>query len=110
MPSSDSYVRSYKDEYKASVKRKGKKALSSDRNKRAKARRKMEKLHGALGSSVVDHVTPLKSGGSNESSNLRVRTRSSNAKHGGEIGDPKKKANGAKKANRTKALKGALSS
>lgn len=105
MPSSDSYVRSYKQEY-ATAKKRGD---NKNRAKRAKARREYIKKNGALSQDqVIDHVTPLKSGGSNDSNNVRVRTRSANAKDGGKIGSPKKKAAGARKGHKSKKLKGAL--
>lgn len=64
---------------------------------RHRARRKVEKDIGReLGpDEVVDHKTPVKDGGSNRRSNLRVRRLASNAAHGGRIGN--RKAKGEKK-------------
>lgn len=60
---------------------------------RHRARRKKEKQLGRKLSpnEVVDHKTPLKSGGSNGNGNLRVASLSSNASHGGKIGNRKGK-------------------
>ena len=65
---------------------------------RHRARRKVEKKLGRdLGpTEVVDHVNPLKDGGSNSEGNLRVRRLKPNAAHGGKIGN--RKAKGEKKA------------
>lgn len=71
---------------------------------RHRARRKKEKELGRkLGpDEVVDHKKPVKDGGSNDSSNLRVRSLSSNAADGGRIGDATKKG---KRVRRTKGGK-----
>ena len=71
---------------------------SSGDAKRHRARRKVEnKLGRELGpDEVVDHVNPVKDGGGNGHSNLRVRRLKDNAAHGGKIGN--KKAKGEKKA------------
>ena len=51
----------------------GKPELRANRSLRVLARRKMEKDHGDLPRSVdVDHKKPLRSGGTNADSNLRV--------------------------------------
>ena len=61
--------------------------------KRHRARRKVEnKLGRELGpEEVVDHVNPVKDGGGNGYSNLRVRRLKDNAAHGGKIGNRKDK-------------------
>ena len=59
---------------------------------RHRARRKKEKQVGDLPSDVhVDHINPVKSGGSNELSNLRVRKKKKNSSDGGKIGNAKQK-------------------
>lgn len=65
---------------------------------RHRARRKVESKLGRKLSpeEVVDHINPVKSGGGNGHSNLRVRKLKSNAAHGGKIGNRKEK--GEKKA------------
>lgn len=60
---------------------------------RHRARRKVEKTLGRkLGpEEVVDHKTRVKDGGSNDSSNLRVRSLKSNAADGGRAGNSAEK-------------------
>ena len=86
MPSSPNYKRNYTQERLAeSPKRK------EDRNKRNKARRKLEK-EGKVkkgDGKHVDHKTKLKNGGSNSSKNLRVRSASENSSDNGH--KPKRK-------------------
>lgn len=107
MPSSPNYKRDYAQERRTAIKR-GETGVGSNSSdaKRHKARRKKEKELGKkLPASVhVDHKKPIKSGGSNHSSNLALRPASDNSSHGGKIGSRKGKANGARKANRSKGL------
>ncbi len=65
---------------------------------RHRARRKVQKKLGRTLSptEVVDHINPVKDGGGNGHSNLRVRQLKSNAAHGGRIGN--RKAKGEKKS------------
>lgn len=65
---------SYDKKYEASKKQ------ISNRSKRNAARAEMEKTHGkaALKGKDVDHKKPLKSGGSNSKSNLRISTKKKN--------------------------------
>ena len=100
MPSSANYVRDYKQERKTAIKRKetsvGSKSGDATRHR---ARRKLEK-DGRVSKGDgkhVDHKTPLKSGGSNSKSNLRVKSASSNSSAGGKIGNRKGKASGGRK-------------
>lgn len=48
----------------------------------------------------VDHKKPIKSGGSNKSSNLRASSVKSNRSDGGKIGNRKGKASGGRKGKR----------
>lgn len=108
MPSSPNYKRDYKQERKTAIKRgeTGVGAESGD-NKRHKARRKVEKRLGRKlrSDEHVDHKRPLKSGGSNNPKNLRVRDASSNQSAGGKSGDRKGKANGARKGHKSRKTK-----
>lgn len=63
------------------------------RAKRNKARREMVKKHGKskLKGKDVDHKKPLRKGGSNSKSNLRIRSRSSNRADNGKKKTGKKK-------------------
>lgn len=104
MPSSPNYKRDYDQEYKTSKKR-GEQGTGKENDgaKRKRARRKMIKLHGALSSDqVVEHKKPLKEGGSNKMSNLKIGSLSSNAAEGGEIGSKKGKAAGARKGHKAR--------
>lgn len=89
-------VRDYARERELAIKRgeTGKGSKSGDAT-RHRARRAKEKQLGRKLSpnEHVDHRKPLKSGGSNGTSNLRVRGALSNSAHGGKIGDRKKKGN-----------------
>ena len=103
MPSSKNYVRDYKQERKTAKKRKetGVGSKSGDAT-RHRARRKLEK-EGKVKKNDgkhVDHKTPIKSGGSNSKSNLRVKSAKSNSSHGGKIGNKKGKAAGGRKGKR----------
>lgn len=65
--------------------------------RRHRARRLKEKQLGRklAPTEVVDHKDRIRDGGSNDVSNLRVRSLSSNAADGGRVGD--RKAKGVKK-------------
>ena len=88
--------RDYKRERELAKKRgeTGVGAMSGD-NLRHKAQRKVESAIGRKlkENEVVDHKNPIKNGGSNSISNLKVTTRSKNAQHGGKIGNRKTKGN-----------------
>jgi hypothetical protein len=76
MPSSKNYKRDYKQEGKTARKR----GEVKDRAKRNAARRKLMaegKVSKGDGKDV-DHKKPLRSGGSNSRSNLRVQSKGSN--------------------------------
>lgn len=80
MPSSKSYKRDYRQEYKTS-KARGEVGTGSysGNAKRHRARRAYEKEHGDLPSTVeVDHKKKIKDGGGNGKGNLRARPRSAN--------------------------------
>ena len=99
MPSSANYKRDYKQERKTAKKR-GETGIGSNSGDatRHRARRKVEKSKGKLSSSThVDHKKPLKSGGSNAKSNLRVRKASPNMSSGGKAGNRTGKAAGGRK-------------
>lgn len=87
-------VRDYDRERELAIRR-GETGNGSDSGdaRRHRARRKKEKELGRKLDSdeVVDHKTPIKDGGSDSSSNLRVRRLKSNASHGGKIGNNKEK-------------------
>ena len=75
MPSSAGYVRDYKSEYQ--------KHHSSPAAKKARAaRNKANKEKGQKGKDV-DHIKPLRSGGSTGSKNTRVRSRKANRSDNG---------------------------
>lgn len=84
MPSSPGYKRDYKDEYK--------KHHSSPEAKKARAaRNKAARAKGQPGKDV-DHKKPLRSGGSKDLSNTRVRSRSANrSDNGHKPGEKQKK-------------------
>ena len=86
--------RDYKRERELAIRR-GETGVGSNSGdaQRHRARRKVEKRLGRqLGSDeVVDHVEPVKSGGTNGDSNLRVRRLKPNAAAGGAIGNRKEK-------------------
>lgn len=90
--------RDYKRERELAIRR-GETGVGSNSGDatRHRARRKVEKDIGRkLGpDEVVDHKTPVRNGGSNARSNLRVRRLRDNAAHGGRIGN--RKAKGRKK-------------
>lgn len=86
--------RNYARERELAIKR-GETGVGSDSGDatRHRARRKKEKELGRKldTDEHVDHKKPIKSGGSNSTSNLRVRSKKSNSAHGGRIGDKSKK-------------------
>lgn len=87
-------ARDYKRERQLAIRR-GETGVGSKSGdaQRHRARRKVEKERGRkLGpDEVVDHVKRVKDGGSNSSSNLRVRSLKSNAADGGRVGNRKQK-------------------
>ena len=85
--------RDYKRERELAIRR-GETGVGSKSGdaQRHRARRIVEKDVGDLPSDqVVDHVNRVKDGGSNNRSNLRVRSLSSNAADGGRVGNRKNK-------------------
>lgn len=100
MPSSKNYVRDYKQERKT-AKARGETGVGSKSGDatRHRARRTVEARIGRkLGTDDhVDHKRPLRSGGSNSTSNLRVRSSSSNTSAGGKSGNRAGKAAGGRK-------------
>lgn len=105
MPSAPGYVRDYKQE-RNTAKKRGETGVGSKSGDatRHRARRKVINARGALSSDqVVDHKKPLKNGGSNELGNLKVKDLSSNASHGGSIGNKKGKAAGGRKGGSKKS-------
>lgn len=105
MPSSPNYVRDLKQE-RRTAKRRGETGVGSKSKDatRHRARRKMEKKLGRKlrTDEHVDHKKTLKSGGSNDISNLRVRSAKSNTSAGGKAGNRKGKANGARKGHKSR--------
>ena len=67
--------RPYKKEYKQQLAR----GEHEDRMDRQRARNEMDKKGIDRTGKVIDHVTPLSKGGSNEAGNLRLTSRSKNA-------------------------------
>ena len=108
MPSSKGYNRNYEQERKTAIAR-GETGVGSRSGDavRHKARRVVEKRVGKskLKGKDVDHIKPVKSGGSNESSNLRVRSVAANRSDGGKSGSVAGKSSGG-----AKSRKGALNS
>ena len=85
MPSSPNYKRDYKAEYAAHH------ASPADKKDRA-ARNKAARAKGQPGKDV-DHKTPLRSGGSKDLSNTKVRSRSANrSDNGHKPGEKQKKS------------------
>lgn len=99
MPSSPDYERDYQQERKTAISRgeTGVGSKSKDAT-RHRARRIVEKRVGRKlrPDEHVDHKKPLKSGGSNSSSNLAIRPASSNCSAGGKMGSREGKSKGAK--------------
>jgi len=91
MPSSKNYVRDYKQERKTAIAR-GETGVGSNsgdavrhraRRKKIKHLKKTGKAHTAIGRDI-DHKTPLRGGGTNALSNLRVRGVSANRSDNGQ--------------------------
>ena len=81
------YKREY-EKYHSSPEQKKKRAMRNKARRRAEKAGKVRKGDGK----DVDHRKPLRSGGSNSSSNTRVRSKSANrADNGGKGGRPKKR-------------------
>lgn len=99
MPSSPNYKRNYAQERRTAIRR-GETSVGSKSGDatRHRARRAVEKKLGKdLPSNVdVDHKKPLKNGGSNSTSNLRVRSQRANRSDGGKSGSRKGKARGGR--------------
>lgn len=95
--------RDYKQERKTAIAR-GETGVGSNSGdaKRHRARRKKQKEVGRKLSpeETVDHKTPIKSGGGNNSSNLRIVKKTRNLSDGGKIGCKKGKAAGGRKSKR----------
>ena len=93
MPSSKNYVRDYKEEAKYHAQPEQKK----NRAARNKARAQAVASGKSVSSKDIDHKKPLRSGGSTDSSNTRVRSisanRSDNGHKPGEVQKKKKKGN-----------------
>lgn len=99
MPSSPNYKRDYKQERKT-AKARGETGVGkkSGDAKRHRARRKYEKENGEIPAGKdLDHKTPIREGGGNSKSNLRVRDASENRSDGGKSGSRKGKARGGRK-------------
>ncbi|MGL5567423.1 MAG: hypothetical protein ACRDC4_16995 [Plesiomonas sp.] len=98
--------RNYKQERKTAIAR-GETGVGSNSGdaKRHRARRKKEKQLGRKlrPDEHVDHKKKLKDGGSNHSSNLRVRSASSNQSDGGKSGSKSGKAAGGRKGGKSKS-------
>lgn len=103
MPSSPNYKRDYKQERKTAIARgeTGVGSKSGDAT-RHRARRALEKKLGKkIPSHIdVDHKRSLKSGGSNSTSNLRLRSKSANRSAGGKSGNRAGKAAGGRKGSK----------
>jgi 5-methylcytosine-specific restriction endonuclease McrA len=99
MPSSPNYKRNYAQERRTAIRRgeTGVGSKSGDAT-RHRARRALEKKIGDIPSNMdVDHKKPLKNGGSNSTSNLRVRSQKANRSDGGKSGSRRGKAAGGRK-------------
>lgn len=87
-------ARDYKRERELAIKR-GETGVGSKSGdaQRHRARRKVQKGRKTKlrPDQVVDHIKRVKDGGSNATSNLRVRSLSSNAADGGRVGNAKAK-------------------
>lgn len=87
MPSNKNYQRDYKQERRTATRRgeTGVGSKSGDAT-RHRARRKVEDKLGkeAIKGKDIDHKKPLRSGGSNSDSNLRVRSKSANRSDNGQ--------------------------
>ena len=96
-------ARDYKQERKTAIAR-GETGVGSSSGDatRHRARRAVAKTRDIPKGTEVDHKHPLKSGGSNSSSNLRVRYSSSNKSAGGKSGSKAGKALGGRKGGSSK--------
>ena len=101
MPSSPGYKRNYAQE-RRTAKRRGETAAGSKSGDATRHRARRKKLNGKKSSKDVDHKRPLKSGGGNSKSNLRLRSRSANRSAGGRAGSRAGKAAGARKGHRSR--------
>jgi len=101
MPSSKSYKRNYSQE-RRTAKRRGETGVGSKSGDATRHRARRKKLGKKRSSKDVDHRKPLKSGGSNAKSNLRLRSRGSNRAAGGRSGSRAGKAMGARKGHRSR--------
>ncbi len=107
MPSSPNYVRDYKRE-NYTAKLRGERGGSNSANaKGARARRKVEKKlgHKIPKGMDVDHKKPIKQGGGNGDSNLRLISSSKNRSMGGKSGSSSGKAAGARKGHKARMRK-----
>lgn len=100
MPSSKNYVRDLKQERKT-AKARGE-TDSGSKSKDATRHRARRALENKLGKSIpsnmdVDHKKSLKDGGSNSTSNLRVRSQRDNRSAGGKSGSKAGKSRGGAK-------------
>ena len=70
-------VRNYKDEYKRD-RELGKDGPNSDQGERQKARRMYDKMGIDRSGKDIDHIKPLRKGGTSSKSNLRLRGKKAN--------------------------------
>lgn len=70
-------VRDYKAEYKRDLET-GKSGPGSDQHERQRARRMFDKLGIDRTGKHIDHVKPLRKGGTSTRSNLRLRAKNAN--------------------------------
>lgn len=101
MPSSESYVRDYKQEQKTARAR----GETKDRAKRNAARAKLKKAGKVRkgDGKDVDHKKGIKAG--NSASNLSVTSEKSNRAKGGKKGNRAGKAKGARKGHKSRGKK-----
>lgn len=94
MPSSEGYVRDYKQERKTQLDREGR----EPERKRSQAQRNAKKVGKRKTGDGKDtgHKNPVKNGGSSNNSNLRSESRSSNRAKGGKSGNRAGKAKGGR--------------
>jgi 5-methylcytosine-specific restriction endonuclease McrA len=104
MPSSKNYKRDYAQERKTAKKRgeTGVGSKSGDATRHRARRQKLATLKNKTSAKGkdVDHKRPIKSGGGNSTSNLRLSTKKANRSKGGKIGSRKGKAAGGRKGKR----------
>lgn len=70
-------VRNYKAEYKRDLET-GKSGPGSDQHERQRARRMFDALGIERDGKDIDHIKPLRKGGTSKRSNLRLRSKSAN--------------------------------